>query len=328
METNRPRGSDTGEFLNARVGQDLLTGDGVKTLRDSEARVDIVVLGHFRIARTKPNTIWRLGQFAVDRDTVIELDQGKIFVFDEGFREDRPTVDVVTPAGIASARGTWMSVAFDPDTGVADIQCFRGICELANDRGSVVLTDEQKSTMTAQSAPIEPQAMGEPDLLEFTQLPEAESGEVAIPAPRVPALSQASTRSTTPLPTPTPSDTPTPLITLAPADMPTSTPIPPVTEAPTSTPIPPATEVPTLTPIPSGYRGSHIDANTSGHRGSHVHATTRLDTNGAVNSGGQRRGGALVGRPAPTAPGTTRLTGAVEPCQGHPTTWLSMCPGT
>ena len=208
------------------------------------------MLGHFRIARTKPNTIWRLGQFAVDRDTVIELDQGKIFVFDEGFREDRPTVDVVTPAGIASARGTWMSVAFDPDTGVADIQCFRGICELANDRGSVVLTDEQKSTMTAQSAPIEPQAMGEPDLLEFTQLPEAESGEVAIPAPRVPALSQASTRSTTPLPTPTPSDTPTPLITLAPADMPTSTPIPPVTEAPTSTPIPPATEAPTFTPLP------------------------------------------------------------------------------
>ena len=147
VETNRPRGSDTGEFLNARVGQDLLTGDGVKTLRDSEARVDIVVLGHFRIARTKPNTVWRLGQFAVDRDTVIELDQGKIFVFDEGFREDRPTVDVVTPAGTASARG---------------------ICELANDQGSVVLTDEQKSTMTAQAAPIEPQAMGELDLLEFT----------------------------------------------------------------------------------------------------------------------------------------------------------------
>ena len=168
VETNRPRGSDTGEFLNARVGQDLLTGDGVKTLRDSEARVDIVVLGHFRIARTKPNTVWRLGQFAVDRDTVIELDQGKIFVFDEGFREDHPTVDVVTPAGTASARGTWMSVAFDPDTGVADIQCFRGICELANDQGSVVLTDEQKSTMTAQAAPSEPQAMGELDLLEFT----------------------------------------------------------------------------------------------------------------------------------------------------------------
>ena len=250
VETNRPRGSDTGEFLNARVGQDLLTGDGVKTLRDSEARVDIVVLGHFRIARTKPNTVWRLGQFAVDRDTVIELDQGKIFVFDEGFREDRPTVDVVTPAGTASARGTWMSVAFDPDTGVADIQCFRGICELANDQGSVVLTDEQKSTMTAQAAPIEPQAMGELDLLEFTQLPEAESGEVAIPAPRVSVLSQAPTRLPTPLPTPTRSDTPTPLITLAPADMPTSTPIPPATEAPTLTPIPPVTEAPTSTPIP------------------------------------------------------------------------------
>ncbi len=101
VETDRRRDTDAteAELRAAQIGQGLVTGDRVKTFSDSEARIDIAILDHLRIARTKPNTQWRLGQFSVDENTVIELDQGKIFVFDDGFRKGRPTIDVVTPAG-------------------------------------------------------------------------------------------------------------------------------------------------------------------------------------------------------------------------------------
>ena len=112
VETERPREPDTDvpRFLPAEVGEDLSPGDGVKTFRESEARIDIVISAFTRITRSTPNTIWRLGQFALENETIIELARGKIFLFDEGAREGLSPVKVVTPAGTASPRGTWISV--------------------------------------------------------------------------------------------------------------------------------------------------------------------------------------------------------------------------
>ena len=75
-------------FASAQIGQHLLPGDVVKTFLESEARVDIWVREFLRITRTTPDTIWRLGQFSLDQDTIIELDHGKIFLFDDGFQPD------------------------------------------------------------------------------------------------------------------------------------------------------------------------------------------------------------------------------------------------
>ncbi|MCI0826051.1 MAG: hypothetical protein J4N90_14985, partial [Chloroflexi bacterium] len=185
VETARPREAETAVFLPAQVGQTLLPGDGVKTASNSEARVDIVIQKFLRIARTTPNTVWRLGQFALERDTIIELDQGKIFLLDNGLGAGFPPVRIVTPAGTASPRGTWMSVAYDPQTGVAEVQCFRGTCELANDVGTQVLTDEQSSVATAQTAPSEPVYLSQEEIDAFTGLPEAKRGEIAVPAPAI-----------------------------------------------------------------------------------------------------------------------------------------------
>ncbi len=135
VETSRP-GSlavpETG-FNQAQVGQSLLTGDLVKTNSNSEARVDITIRDFTRITRTTPNTMWRLGSFAEDEGAVIELDQGKVFLFDDGDGQADWHTDVVTPAGRASPRGTWLSVSYDPDTGITEVQCFRGSCELSNE---------------------------------------------------------------------------------------------------------------------------------------------------------------------------------------------------
>ena len=254
VETDRRRDTDDpeAEFQSAQLGQGLIPGDGVKTFGDSEARVDIAILDHLRIARTKPNTPWRLGQFAVDENTIIELDQGKIMVIDEGFRADRPTLEVATPAGSAAARGTWISVEYDREKGVTEVQCFRGSCELANDLGTVLLTDQQKSTVTAQSAPSDPELMDEDDLREFTQLPEARSGEIGIPTPQVPLAAPTPIPSPTPDPTPTPN--PEPTATPIPTPTPKYTPVPPTPKpepTPTPTPIPTATPTPTPTQTPT-----------------------------------------------------------------------------
>ena len=250
VETERPRDPATGqaEFLPAQVGQDLSPGDGVKTFRESEARVDIVIRALTRITRSTPNTIWRLGQFALEEETIIELTQGKIFLFDEGSRERLRPVKVVTPAGTASPRGTWMSVEYNPEEGVAEVQCFRGVCELENELGSQLMTDEEKSTATAETPPEEPQLMVQEEKQEFTQLPEARSGEVVVPTPVV----------VPPTPTPAPPPTATaivpPTATAAPLPEPTASAVvlPTATAAPVATAVPP-------TPVPTAARAAAHD---------------------------------------------------------------------
>jgi hypothetical protein len=239
-DLRRDPGTAATNFLPAAMGQDLFTGDGVKTFRDSEARVDIVIRSFTRVTRTTPDTIWRLGRFAVDQDTIIELSQGKIFLIDEGFREGRQPVKVVTPAGTASPRGTWMSVKYDPDKGEAEVQCFRGVCELENDLGAQVLIDEEKSTATAKTAPTEPKLMERAETAEFIEIPEAKSGEFPVPTPQVvPPTPTASPPTAIPAPSPVATVAPSPM----PVQEPTSIPVP--TPAPTS--VPPAPE---STPLP------------------------------------------------------------------------------
>ncbi len=236
------------EFLPAQVGQGLSPGDSVKTFPESEARVDIVIRALTRITRSTPNTIWRLGQFALEDNTIIELTQGKIFLIDEGTEEGIGPIEVVTPAGTASPRGTWMSVEYDPDEGVTEVQCFRGLCELENDLGKQVLTDEEKSTATADTAPAVPELMEQEEKLEFVELPEAKSGEVVVPTPEVvpPSPTLAATATAIPLPTATQ------------APIPTSAPLPsPIASVQTPTPGP--TSAPPAPPLPTLARAAQAN---------------------------------------------------------------------
>ena len=167
------------------------------------------------------------------------MTQGKIFLIDEGTEEGIGPIEVVTPAGTASPRGTWMSVEYDPDEGVTEVQCFRGLCELENDLGKQVLTDEEKSTATAETAPAVPELMEPEEKLEFVELPEVKSGEVVVPTPEVvpPSPTPAATATAIPLPTATQAPTPT----AAPLPSPIAsvqTPTPAPTSAPSAPPLP------------------------------------------------------------------------------------------
>jgi hypothetical protein len=264
VETERPReaAQPATAFSPAEIGQDLLPGDGVKTFVESEARVDIRVQEFLRIIRTTPDTIWRLGQFGVDQDTIIELNHGKIFILDEGIASDSEPLRIVTPAGTASPRGTWMSVEYDKDTDEAEVDCFRGECELENRFGKKIMKDEQKSKSTKDKEPSDPVFLDEKEKKEFLDLPEVKKKEVRIPTPVVVPPTLTPTPDPTPTeqppdtPTPEPTDTPEPVReevivpTATPVVIPTATPV----VIPTDTPPPTDTPVPTDTPEPMPER--------------------------------------------------------------------------
>jgi len=185
VEVQRPGNSGLLEaaFGPAYVGQELWPGDLVITNKSSEARVDITIREFTRITRTMPNTVWRLGSFAEDKGAVIELDQGTIFLFDNGDgRQQNWHINVVTPAGNAAPRGTWLSVSHDPETGITEVQCFRGECELENELGKVILKEEQKSNLSATRVPEIPVILDDEDKSRFFALPEVETGEMEVPA--------------------------------------------------------------------------------------------------------------------------------------------------
>ena len=213
VDQHRDDATATANFLPVTLGQELSPGDGLKTFEASEARFDISVGEFVRVSRTKPNTVWRLGQFSVDDETIIELDQGTIFLFDDNDGPSPKPLKVITPAGTASPKGTWMSLSYDPVLQVAELQCFRGTCLLENDLGSELLVDEQKTTITRQSPPRKPIVMSQTETRLFVRLPEAVSGEVAIPAPEPPSL-------------PTPEPTVTPLAPTSAVPAPVDVPVP------------------------------------------------------------------------------------------------------
>ena len=95
-----------------------------------------------------------------------------------------------------------MSVEYDKDTDEAEVDYFRGVCELENEFGKKVMTDEQKSTPTKDKEPSKPVFLDDDEKQELLDLPEVKKKDVQVPTPEVvpPTLT----------PTPKPIDTPEP----------------------------------------------------------------------------------------------------------------------
>ena len=84
-----------------------------------------------------------------------------------------------------------MAVEFDPESGTIQVECLRGICELENDLGYQVFTNEQTVVATAVTAPTEPEPMDEEQIEAFKELPEVLTEEVPIPVKFTPVEAQA-----------------------------------------------------------------------------------------------------------------------------------------
>lgn len=124
----------------ATVGQVIRVGGTVQTLTDGKARVD---LSEGTIVRLAPQTVFTVTQLNQDTGnpfTRLRLVVGKIWVILNG-----GSMDVETPVGAASVRGSLMSVTYNPSLGIAIITCLEGTCAVTVNGVTIVLHDNQQT---------------------------------------------------------------------------------------------------------------------------------------------------------------------------------------
>lgn len=117
------------EWLTAREGEQINAGGGVRTGAESRVRIDTSDQSLIRIG---PNTEFQLLEFSpqpTDPVTRLQLEAGKLWV-----QVTRAlgggSFEVETPAGVATVRGSLMSVEFERATGRLAVTCLEGECEL------------------------------------------------------------------------------------------------------------------------------------------------------------------------------------------------------
>jgi hypothetical protein len=143
--------------------------------------------------------------------TQLRLEAGRIFII---LGSDAPSgVDVETPSGAASVRGSFMMVEVNPITMDAAVTCLEGHCEASNPAGKVQFSAGQKSMLLHRDpASGQYSAPGlQPMLQEDYQMWLEESPEALALAQRgLASLSDAPAANATPTQTPLPVSSRTP----------------------------------------------------------------------------------------------------------------------
>ena len=133
------RASASGEFSAAAAGVTLPVGGEARTGEDGRARLDLAPDG--TIIRLAPNTHFTVSQLE-KRDgnpfTLLKLFFGKLFIILSGGE-----LQVGTSSGVASVRGSMMSVSFDPDAKVMTVTCLEGHCSLRKGKDTIELVAGQ-----------------------------------------------------------------------------------------------------------------------------------------------------------------------------------------
>lgn len=135
------RTASDGEFIPAESGFVIQAGGGLQTGADGRARIDLKPDG--TIVRVAPNSAFTLPEITtVDGEpkTTLSLVFGKIFVLLNG-----GSLDVETPSGVASVRGSLLSVSSDPATKRLQAVCLEGHCALENENGETQELEEGES---------------------------------------------------------------------------------------------------------------------------------------------------------------------------------------
>ncbi|MBI3160206.1 MAG: FecR domain-containing protein [Chloroflexi bacterium] len=79
------------------------------------------------------------------------------------------SMEVDTPSGVASVRGSYLSVRLDPQTGQLIVTCLEGVCSLANSAGGVFFSAGEKAIITGISTPPDVQIMTDEDFNRWLQ---------------------------------------------------------------------------------------------------------------------------------------------------------------
>ena len=160
----------TKDFAPASVGTNILPTGGVETGVDGHARLDLLPEG--TIVRVGPNSSFSVPQIVEENGqpkTVIELLFGKIYILLNG-----GTLDVETPSGVASVRGSLMRVEYDTEKKMLKASCLEGHCSLKNENGDEVdLVAGQATYIEGNFPPVEPILIDSSEIQEWlAEIPE------------------------------------------------------------------------------------------------------------------------------------------------------------
>ncbi len=167
------RGTAQADWQTAAEGDALQAGGGVKTGDESRVRIDT---SDGSLIRISPNTEFELLEFSTadgDPVTRLQLEAGRVWVW-VAQSLGAGTFEVETPEGVATVRGSLMSVAFDKVTRRLAVTCLEGLCRLRDRLNNAVdLVDGQQSEILG-AAPTPTRRMTRQELQDWLdEFPEA-----------------------------------------------------------------------------------------------------------------------------------------------------------
>ena len=181
------------DFSPAALGMELQVGGSVQTGEDGHARLDLSTGTIIRVVPLSSFTLTSNQPKNNSLTTQLNLIAGEIFIILKG-----GDASVTTPSGVASVRGSYLSVYIDPATQTVTVTCLEGSCGAGNSAGNTDFGTGQEVTLFTCTAgqctvpgvgPMTPQQFQDwlnnnPDI---QQIPGLFATMTAVAAPQPPA---------------------------------------------------------------------------------------------------------------------------------------------
>lgn len=129
-------------FSNAENGRTIQEEGQVRTYEDGYTRIDLSTGTLIRMAPQSYFTLLENTPKEESLFTRIKLEVGQIWVILNG-----GSLEVETPSGQASVRGSYMMIEINPETQDVIITCLEGQCSLENPAGIVDLRNGQRAKL-------------------------------------------------------------------------------------------------------------------------------------------------------------------------------------
>src|SRR5689334_13803883 len=133
-------------FVPATADSHLDVNGQIQTGDDGRVRLDLSTGTIIRVAPSSMFTLTSNDKVDGGLATNIKLEAGKLFIILNG-----GNTDVETPSGVASVRGSYMSVWVDPTTGDVYVTCLEGHCHVTNDGGAADLVGGERTILFHQN---------------------------------------------------------------------------------------------------------------------------------------------------------------------------------
>jgi hypothetical protein len=185
----------------------------LQTQQQSKVKLDLSTGSIVRIGQSTIFSLAQTQEASSNSISLLALQLGKIWIVLKG-----GSINVNTPGGLASVRGSYMSVWVEPGTNIITEMCLEGHCAFQNNAGTVELTSAQKIISTDPNVLPVVQPMDMSDIQSWLD----NCPESAAIIPSILYLIATSTPTATPEITPTLTATPT--FTVTPSPTATSTP--------------------------------------------------------------------------------------------------------